>query len=284
MGAAGLTCSSSEMAGKGEVGIELDTALVPQRETGMTPYEIMLSESQERMLIIVRPDDFNALRDVFHKWDLDAVTIGRVTDDKLLRIKHNGQTVAEIPPEYLVLGGKAPVYTRETEEPEYYQRLRNTDLSALEIPGDFNAELLAMMAHPNLASRRKVFRQYDHMVQIGSTVEPGSDAAVVAIKGTGKAIALSTDCNSRYCYLDPYHGARAAVAEAALNVACAGARPVAITNCLNFGNPLKPTVYWGFSEVIRGMGDACRALETPVTGGNVSFYNENPTGAIYPPR
>jgi len=282
MGAAGLTCSSSEMAGKGEVGIELDTALVPQRETGMTPYEIMLSESQERMLIIVRPDDFNALRDVFHKWDLDAVTIGRVTDDKLLRIKHNGQTVAEIPPEYLVLGGKAPVYTRETEEAEYYQRLRNTDLSSLEIPGDFNAELLAMMAHPNLASRRKVFRQYDHMVQIGSTVEPGSDAAVVAIKGTGKAIALSTDCNSRYCYLDPYHGARAAVAEAALNVACAGARPVAITNCLNFGNPLKPTVYWGFSEVIRGMGDACRALETPVTGGNVSFYNENPTGAIYP--
>mgnify|MGYP001300158541 CR=1 FL=1 len=282
MGAAGLTCSSSEMAGKGEVGIELDTSLVPQRETGMTPYEIMLSESQERMLIIVKPEDFDALRDVFHKWDLDAVTIGRVTDDKLLRIKHMGQTVAEIPPEFLVLGGKAPVYTRSTEEPEYYQRLKNADLSSLVSPQDYNAELLDMMAHPNLASRRKVFRQYDHMVQIGSTVEPGSDAAVVAVKGTAKAIALSTDCNSRYCYLDPYHGARAAVAEAALNVACAGARPVAITNCLNFGNPHRPTVYWGFSEVIKGMGDACRALETPVTGGNVSFYNENPDGAIYP--
>jgi len=282
MGAAGLTCSSSEMAGKGEVGIELDTALVPQRETGMTPYEIMLSESQERMLIIVEPADFDALRDIFHKWDLDAVTIGRVTEDAVLRIRHHGKIVAEIPPEYLVLGGKAPVYTRETQEPEYYQRLKNQDLSELKMATDPNAELLSLIAHPNLASRRKVFRQYDHMVQIGTTVEPGSDAAVVAIKGTNKAIALCTDCNSRYCYLDPYAGTKAAVAEAALNVACTGARPVAITNCLNFGNPLKPQVYWGFSEAIRGMGDACKALGTPVTGGNVSFYNENPDGAIYP--
>ncbi len=282
MGAAGLTCSSSEMAGKGELGIQMHTDRVPQRETGMSPYEIMLSESQERMLVIVKPEDFKALESIFHKWDLEAVVVGEVIAEPILRIIHDGMVVAEIPPEYLVLGGKAPVYTRETKEPDYYQKLKNHDLSVLNTSYDPGQELLTMLAHPNLSSRAKVYEQYDHMVQIGTKVEPGSDAAVIAIKGTDKAIALCTDCNSRYCFLDPYEGARAAVAESALNVAVSGAKPLAITNCLNFGNPLKPEVYWGFSESIRGMGDACRDLQTPVTGGNVSFYNENPQSAVYP--
>ena len=282
MGAAGLTCSSSEMAGKGEVGIEMHTDRVPQREEGMTPYEIMLSESQERMLVIVEPKDFPALEAVFHKWDLEAVVVGEVIEEQVLRIVHDGVVEAEIPPEYLILGGKAPVYTRETQEPEYYQRLKNAAIPKADNTRDPGKELLAMLAHNNLCSRAKVYQQYDHMVQISTVVEPGSDAAVVAIKGTDKAIALCTDCNSRYCYLDPYEGTRAAVAESALNVAVSGAKPLAISNCLNFGNPYKPEIYWGFSEAIKGMGDACRALDTPVTGGNVSLYNENPESAVYP--
>ncbi len=282
MGAAGLTCSSSEMAGKGEVGIEMHTDRVPQREEGMTPYEIMLSESQERMLVIVEPKDFPALEAVFHKWDLEAVVVGEVIEEQVLRIVHDGVVEAEIPPEYLILGGKAPVYTRETQEPEYFQRLKNADIPKADNTRDPGKELLAMLAHNNLCSRAKVYQQYDHMVQISTVVEPGSDAAVVAIKGTDKAIALCTDCNSRYCYLDPYEGTRAAVAESALNVAVSGAKPLAISNCLNFGNPYKPEIYWGFSEAIKGMGDACRALDTPVTGGNVSLYNENPESAVYP--
>jgi len=282
MGAAGLTCSSSEMAGKGEVGIEMHTDRVPQRETGMTPYEIMLSESQERMLVIVEPKDFPALEAVFHKWDLEAVVVGEVIEEPVLRIVHDGVVEAEIPPEYLILGGKAPVYTRETQEPEYFQRLKNAVIPKADNSRDPGQELLAMLAHHNLCSRAKVYQQYDHMVQIGTVVEPGSDAAVVAIKGTDKAIALCTDCNGRYCYLDPYEGTRAAVAESALNVAATGAKPLAISNCLNFGNPYKPEIYWGFSQAIKGMGDACRALDTPVTGGNVSLYNENPESAVYP--
>lgn len=282
MGAAGLTCSSSEMAGKGEVGIEMHTDRVPQREEGMTPYEIMLSESQERMLVIVEPKDFPALEAVFHKWDLEAVVVGEVIEEQVLRIVHDGVVEAEIPPEYLILGGKAPVYTRETQEPEYFQRLKNAAIPKADNTRDPGKELLAMLAHNNLCSRAKVYQQYDHMVQISTVVEPGSDAAVVAIKGTDKAIALCTDCNSRYCYLDPYEGTRAAVAESALNVAVSGAKPLAISNCLNFGNPYKPEIYWGFSEAIKGMGDACRALDTPVTGGNVSLYNENPESAVYP--
>lgn len=282
MGAAGLTCSSSEMAGKGEVGIEMHTDRVPQREEGMTPYEIMLSESQERMLVIVEPKDFPALEAVFHKWDLEAGVVGEVIEEQVLRIVHDGVVEAEIPPEYLILGGKAPVYTRETQEPEYFQRLKNAAIPKADNTRDPGKELLAMLAHNNLCSRAKVYQQYDHMVQISTVVEPGSDAAVVAIKGTDKAIALCTDCNSRYCYLDPYEGTRAAVAESALNVAVSGAKPLAISNCLNFGNPYKPEIYWGFSQAIKGMGDACRALDTPVTGGNVSLYNENPESAVYP--
>jgi len=282
MGAAGLTCSSSEMAGKGEVGIEIDVALVPQREAGMTPYEIMLSESQERMLVIVEPQNVDQVKAIFTKWDLDAVQIGRVTSDKLLRVLYKGEQVAEIPVDSLVLGGKAPVYTRESNRPFYLDALISYDLSILPEPADYNDCLLQLAGSPNLCSRHRVYRQYDHMVQIGTVVEPGSDAAVVRIPDSHKAIALTTDCNSRYCALDPYQGTVAAVAEAARNVACSGAKPVAITNCLNFGNPYKPESYYFFSEAIKGMGDACRAFDTPVTGGNVSFYNENPEGTIYP--
>jgi len=282
MGAAGLTCSSSEMAGKGGVGIELELEKVPVREKGMTPYEIMLSESQERMLMIVEPDNLEEVQKVFQKWDLDAVVIGKVTDDKMLRVKLNEQVLAEIPAEYLVLGEKAPVYTREAKKPSYIDEKKSMDISSLPEPENYTSALYRLISEPSIAFKKSIFSQYDYMVQIATKIEPGSDAAVMVIKGTDKAIALSTDCNARFCFLDPYEGAKAAVAEAALNVACSGGRPIAITNCLNFGNPYKPEVFWTFSEAIRGMKDACITLETPVTGGNVSFYNENPEGAIYP--
>ncbi|MDY0151454.1 MAG: phosphoribosylformylglycinamidine synthase subunit PurL [Candidatus Cloacimonas sp.] len=282
MGAAGLTCSSSEMAGKGEVGIELDVALVPQRETGMSAYEIMLSESQERMLVIVEPKNVQRVLGIFAKWELDAIQIGKVTGDKLLRVLNKGALVAEIPAETLILGGSAPVYSRESKRPKILNELKNFDLESLPEPTDYNACLEKLVSCANLCSRKSVYRQYDHMVQIGSVIEPGSDAAVVRIQDTEMAIALTTDCNARHCYLDPYQGTMAAVAEAARNVACSGAKPLAITNCLNFGNPYKPEAYYFFTEAIRGMSDACSAFEIPVTGGNVSFYNENPTGAIYP--
>ncbi len=282
MGAAGLTCSSSEMAGKGEVGIEIDVALVPQRETGMSPYEIMLSESQERMLVIVEPHNVERVKDIFAKWELDAVEIGKVTDDKLLRVYYGSQMVAEIPAETLVLGGSAPVYRRESVRPAELDALLAFPTDNIPEPSSYSDVLLQLAGSANLASKHRVYRQYDHMVQIGSVVEPGSDAAVVRIHGTDKAIAVATDCNGRHCALDPYMGTMAAVAESARNVACSGAKPVAITNCLNFGNPYKPEAYYFFSEAIKGMGDACRAFDTPVTGGNVSFYNENPDGAIYP--
>lgn len=282
MGAAGITCSTSEMSAKGEVGIEIDVALVPQREEGMNAYEIMLSESQERMLVIVEPQNIKEVTDIFAKWELDAVQIGVVTDDKMLRVYNNGVLEAEIPSEYLVLGGKAPIYAREIRRPENLDELQSFDISKLEHPEDMNMVLSTLINSPNIASKHNVYRQYDHMVGIGTVVEPGSDAAVVRLKGTDIAIAASTDCNSRYCYLNPYEGAKAAVAESARNVASSGAKPIAITNCLNFGNPYKPEVYYYFSECIRGIRDACLALNTPVTGGNVSFYNETPTAAIYP--
>lgn len=282
MGAAGLTCSSSEMAGKGGVGIELDIEQVPLRESGISPYEIMLSESQERMLLIVEPRNLAAIQAVFDKWDLNAAVIGRVTADQLLRVRRDGEILAEIPADALILGGSAPIYTRETLKPDYIEAARAFNTEALPEPTAWSEVLTKLLAEPNIASKQAIYSQYDHMVQIGTILEPGSDAALVAIKGTTKAIALATDCNARHCYLDPYEGAKAAVVESARNVACSGARPIAITNCLNFGNPYKPEVYWAFAEVIRGIADACLALDTPVTGGNVSFYNENPKGAIYP--
>mgnify|MGYP001174124594 FL=1 len=282
MGAAGLTCSSSEMAGKGNVGMEIDVSLVPQRETGMTPYEIMLSESQERMLVIVQPENLKRITSIFAKWDLDAVQIGKVTDDKMLRVFYGKEKVAEIPAETLILGGSAPVYKRISKYPEYLHTLQDFDPDKIHEPSNYSAVLFKLISSPNLCSRQQIYQQYDFMVQIGTVVEPGSDSAVVRISDTDMAIALSTDCNGRYCFLDPYAGTVAAVAEAARNVACSGAKPIAITNCLNFGNPYKPEVYYCFSEAIRGMADACKILGTPVTGGNVSFYNENPEGAIYP--
>ncbi len=282
MGAAGLTCSSSEMAGKTGVGIEIDVALVPQRESGMSPYEIMLSESQERMLIITKPADFENLQRIFLKWGLEAVIIGSVCDDGFLTVKNSGQVVARIPAVALVLGGQAPVYTREISFPEDLKKAREVEMSGFPEISDYSNVLCQLLQSPNIVSKRSIYRHYDHMVKIATLVEPGSDAAVLKINGSDKAVALSTDCNSRYCWLDPYEGSMGAVAEAARNVACTGAKPLAITNCLNFGNPYKSDVYWYFSEAIRGMSDACRFFGIPVTGGNVSFYNESPAGAVFP--
>ncbi len=282
MGAAGLTCSSSEMAGKTGVGIELDVNLVPKRESGMTPYEVMLSESQERMLMIVEAHNVERVQAIYEKWDLHAEIIGKVTDDGLLRVKEGDNIKAELPARMLVLGGDAPQYVREQRKPAYIDEVQQADLSQVPEPTDYNETLLKLISSYNIASKRSIYNQYDHMVQINTMVEPGSDAGVVRVKDTNKALALSTDCNGRHCWLNPYEGAKGAVAESARNVVCSGAKPVAITNCLNFGNPYKPEVYWTFAEAIKGIGDACRAFDTPVTGGNVSFYNENPTAAIYP--
>ena len=282
MGAAGITSSASETAAKGGVGMELDLDKVPLREKGMIPYEIMLSESQERMLIIAKKGREEDVRRICDKWDLNCAEFGRVTSDGMLRVKWHGQVVVEIPAQSLAAGEGAPVYTREAEKPNYIDKLRNYDFNKLPQPEDCNLVLLSLLGSPNIASKAWVFEQYDTMVQTNTIVLPGGDAAVLRIKGTNKALAMKTDCNSCYVYLNPRRGAQIAVAEAARNVACTGAKPVAITNCLNFGNPYKPDNYWQFQEAVLGMGEACRQLNTPVTGGNVSFYNENPDGAIYP--
>ncbi|RKY85143.1 phosphoribosylformylglycinamidine synthase subunit PurL [candidate division KSB1 bacterium] len=282
MGAAGITSSASETAAKGGVGMELDLDKVPLREKGMIPYEIMLSESQERMLIIAKKGREEDVRRICDKWDLNCAEFGRVTSDGMLRVRWHGQVVVEIPAQSLAAGEGAPVYTREAEKPDYIDKLRNYDFNKLPQPEDCNLVLLSLLGSPNIASKAWVFEQYDTMVQTNTIVLPGGDAAVLRIKGTNKALAMKTDCNSCYVYLNPRRGAQIAVAEAARNVACTGAKPVAITNCLNFGNPYKPDNYWQFREAVLGMGEACRQLNTPVTGGNVSFYNENPDGAIYP--
>jgi len=282
MGAAGIICSTSEMAAKGRSGMEIDLTKVPLREEGMTPYEILLSESQERMLVIAKKGQEQAIAAICDKWDLKAEIIGRVTNTERLRFRLNGSAYADVPAEPLVLGGGAPVYHRESREPEYLQELHDLDIAALPQPDDLEAVLLALLASPNIASKEWVIQQYDHMVRSNTVVLPGADAAVVRIKGTRKALAMKTDCNARFVYLNPRMGGRMAVAESARNVVCCGAQPVAITNCLNFGNPYKPEIYWQFKEAIAGMGEACRIFETPVTGGNVSFYNENPDGAVYP--
>ena len=282
MGAAGLTCSSSEMAAKAGTGVDIDVSLVPKRETGMTPYEVMLSESQERMLLVIQPKNFKKVQEVYEKWDLHVVKIGEVTDDKMLRVRNIGKIVAEIPAHTLVLGGDAPVYKRDTKKPSYLEALQNFDENTVPEPHDYTQVIKQLLSCPNIASKNYVYTQYDHMVRINSVIEPGSDAAVIRIKGTNKALAMTTDCNGKYCYLDPYEGTKGAVAEAARNIVCSGGKPLAITNCLNFGNPYKKDVYWYFSECIRGMGDACRFFKTPVTGGNVSFYNETVKSAVYP--
>ncbi|MEK7220753.1 MAG: phosphoribosylformylglycinamidine synthase subunit PurL, partial [candidate division NC10 bacterium] len=278
MGAAGLTCSSCEMASRGGTGIEIDLARVPRRETGMIPYEVMLSESQERMLLVVRCGTERQVMDIFHKWDLDAVIVGRVTGDGLLRVKDGERVVAEIPA--VALAEEGPVYHRPVRRPAYLTETEQADLSGLSLPEKLDQVLLDLLGSPNIASKQPVWQQYDHMLFCNTVVEPGSDAAVLRVQGTRKGLALAADGNGRYTYLDPYEGGKLAVAEAARNVVCAGARPLAITNCLNFGSPERPEIMWQFAEAVRGMGDACRALQTPVTGGNVSFYNETLGTAI----
>lgn len=282
MGAAGITCSSTEMSAKGGCGMELNLDLVPIRETKMTAYEIMLSESQERMLIVAKPENEEAIKKIFQKWDLNCVTIGKVTNDGRVKIFHEGSLTADVPAETCVLGGGAPVYIRETKEPEYLQNTRAFDSATVIAPRNISDCIEKMIQRPNIASKRWVYEQYDSMVRTNTVVLPGSDAAVIRIKKSEKLLSSKTDCNGRYVYLNPRKGAAIAVAESARNVVCSGGTPIAITNCLNFGNPYKPEVYWQFTEAIAGIREACLALDTPVTGGNVSFYNESPQAAVFP--
>jgi phosphoribosylformylglycinamidine synthase subunit PurL len=284
MGAAGLTCSTSEMGSRGGAGVEIDVALVPQRETGMTPYEIMLSESQERMLLVVKHGREAEIERTFDKWDLHAVRIGEVTADGMLRVRDAGVVAAEIPNRALT--DEAPVYRRPMSEPPYLREAQRLDLAGLGPPParwrDGTAALLTLLGSPTIASKRWAYRQYDQMVRTNTVNLPGWGAGVVRIKGTDRALALSVDGNGRYCYLDPRRGAMLAVAEAARNVACRGARPLGATNCLNFGNPERPPIMWQFAQAVEGIGAACRALNVPITGGNVSLYNETDGNAIYP--
>jgi len=294
MGAAGLTSSSCEMAARAGNGIELDLTLVPQREEGMTAYEIMLSESQERMLIVAHKGREREVVDIFRKWDLDAVVIGRVTDTGNVVVLHHGEKLAEIPGIYLT--DEAPRYERPMRAPGAQVQSSEFKVQSEEVDGrtdsalgtrhsalaDYNDEMLRLIAAPNIASKEWVYRQYDHMVRTNTAVLPGADAAVVRIKETRRALAMCLDGNGRCCAIDPREGAKLLVAEAARNVVCVGARPLAITNCLNFASPERPEVMWSFSEVIDGMAEACRAFETPVISGNVSFYNETEGRGIHP--
>ncbi|HJV45444.1 MAG TPA: phosphoribosylformylglycinamidine synthase subunit PurL [Bacillota bacterium] len=280
MGAAGLTSSSSEMASKAGNGIELNLDLVPQREKDMSAYEMMLSESQERMLVVVKQGKEKEVEDIFNKWGLHSATIGRVTDDNMLRLLHKGEVVAEIPADKLA--EDAPVYHKPSQVPSYYEEYQSLDASAIEETNNYNDTLLALLSTPTIASKEWVYNQYDYMVRTNTAVRPGSDAAVIAIRGTKKALAMSTDCNGRYVYLDPYQGGAIAVAESARNVVCSGALPLAITDNLNFGNPEKPEIFWQLEQAADGISEACRVLEAPVIGGNVSLYNETSGVAIYP--
>src|SRR6184192_220531 len=279
MGAAGLTCSTCETASRGGSGIEIDLAKVPKRESGMTPYEIMLSESQERMLIIAKRGREDVVRQVFDKWDVPCAEIGRVTDDGMMRVRNNGTIAAEIPAK--PLAEEAPLYSREARRPTTaggvydpgYNKLRKID----------NHEALRqLLRDPTIASKNWVYRQYDHTVRTGTLVKPGSDAAVFLVRYADKILAATTDCNPLYCALDPREGGKIAVAEAARNLTCSGARPLAVTDCLNFGNPYKPENFWQLREAVEGVAEACRAFGTPVTGGNVSLYNESPAGVVDP--
>ena len=280
LGAAGLTSASVEAASNGESGIQIDVALVPRRETGMTPYEVMLSESQERMLVVVKPGHEDAVKAVFDKWDLQSTVIGASTDDGLARILDGGEPQGEPPVRTLT---DAPQYRLQGVKAEWLTTLQSRDLSALPLPDDTPADvLLRLLASPNIASKEWVYRQYDHQVQTNTVAAPGADAAVLRVKGTDKGIALSTDGNGRLCYLDPYIGGMIAVAEACRNVSCTGATPIALTDCLNFGNPEKPETYYQLEQCILGMAEACRVLDVPVISGNVSLYNETQGVGIYP--
>ena len=280
MGAAGLTCSSCETASRSGTGIEIDVALVPQREKGMTPYEILLSESQERMLAILKEKNEKEALAVLKKWKINAVKIGKVTDDKMMRVNENGVCVCKIPAEALTK--EAPLYDREIKEPAYLKEAQSLDKSLVKTPVNLSEILLQLLDSPTIASKESAYKNFISIDKDQVIVGACSDAAVIKIKGTKKALAISVDCNGRYCYLNPYNGAMMAVAEAARNVVCAGGKPLAITDGLNFGNPMKPENYWQFAKCIEGLSKACVALNTPVISGNVSFYNENPKGAIDP--
>ena len=276
MGAAGLTCSTCETASRGGTGIEIDLAKVPKRESGMTPYEILLSESQERMLIIAKRGQESVVREIFNKWDVPCAEIGRVTDDGMMRVRNNGSVAAEIPAK--PLADEAPLYSREAKPPVNIPQLDLTMLPKI----DHHEALHQLLCDPTIASKNWVYRQYDHTVRTGTLVKPGSDAAVFFVRYANKILAATSDCNSLYCRLDPRQGGKIAVAEAARNLTCSGARPLAVTDNLNFGNPYKPENFWQLREAVEGISEACRAFGTPVTGGNVSLYNESPAGVVDP--
>ena len=282
MGAAGLTCSTCETASRAGSGIEIDLAKVPKREPGMTPYEIMLSESQERMLIIARRGKENLVREIFEKWDVPCAEIGRVTDDGMMRVRNDGTIAAEIPAK--ALAEEAPLYSREAKAivaASLWDARPSLTERRLQ-PIDNHEALGQLLRDPTIASKNWVYRQYDHTVRTGTLVKPGSDATVFFVRYANKILAATTDCNSLYCALDPREGGKIAVAEAARNLTCSGARPLAVTNCLNFGNPYKPQNFWQLREAVEGVAEACRAFGTPVTGGNVSLYNESPAGVVDP--
>ncbi len=283
MGAAGISCSTSEMSARGNVGMSIDLDCVPLREKNMTPYEIMLSESQERMLFVFEKDRLNEAKEICNKWDVPISQIGEVTEDGVLHIWKDGKKFAELKANFLVLGGMAPQYDRLSLEPKYLETTRNFDFRKLHIEKiNVKDAFIKIFSSPNIVSKKWVYQQYDYQVRT-NTVRISGDAAVLRLKELpNKGIALTTDCNSRYVYLNPYRGAVIAVAEAVRNVSCVGAKPLAITNCLNFGNPYNPEVYWTFKQAVMGMGDACRFFNTPVTGGNVSFHNESQNFAVYP--
>ncbi len=280
MGAAGLTCSTFEMAGRAGTGIDLELSKVPMREAGMTPYETLLSESQERMLVVVSKGmEQNALA-LFDKWDLDAAVVGEVTDTPMVRIFDNGNPVVNLPVELVVDG--ALDLKRPTKKPEYLKEIDHLNLGFISEPARGEEILKKLLLSPNIANKHWVYEQYDHMVRLNTLGLPGSDAAVLRVKGSQKALALSVDCNSRYCYLDPFHGAQIAVAECVRNIACSGGDPIGLTNCLNFGNPENPEIMWQFEQAVSGMGEACKFFDIPVVSGNVSLYNETSGEAIYP--
>ena len=283
MGAAGITCSTSEMSAKGEHGMIIHLDKVPTRQKNMHAWEMLLSESQERMLIVVKKGHEKTVTDIFDKWDIHCEQIGEVTADKMLRFYMHDELVAEVPAASLVLGGGAPVYEREYTEPAYFKERDRFEIQQIDIPSDLKQIAHQIVSLPNIASKRWVYEQYDSMVGTANTsTNKPSDAAVVWVRGSRKGIACTVDCNSRYVHADPYVGGMIAVSEAARNIVCSGAVPAAITNCLNFGNPYNPEVYYQFVYALKGMSDACRKFDTPVTGGNVSFYNQAPEGPVYP--
>jgi phosphoribosylformylglycinamidine synthase len=283
MGAAGIICSTAETSAKGEVGMRIDLDKVPTRQKNMKSWELLLSESQERMLLIINKGREEEVIKIFEKWNIPCSQIGEVTDNKMLRFYMHNELQAEIPAESLVLGGGAPVYERKYEDPKYFEKIKTFDINNIELPTDLKDIAEQLISLPNIASKRWIYNQYDSMVGTGNTnTNQPSDAAVVLVRENGKGLAITTDCNSRYVFADPYVGCMIAVSEAARNIVCSGGEPLGVTNCLNFGNPYDPEVYYQFVHAIKGMSEACKRFDTPVTGGNVSFYNQSPSGPVYP--